>query len=171
MLNNKQKFNLDSYLSMLALFDQYAYDSCEKDASLPDMPDQHLFLTILDYTRLYLIADLAVAYFDGLEKDMFEKKLFAKFYQTYPSVFVSDLKSAIKSPDTQLGDICTLLCDNFTDEPFTRLELLTFISKDLIASLKLFATLFKSTKLKNGWFILDFNALPHNNFFKENSPT
>lgn len=161
MLSHKQKHTLESYISTLSALEEYAYESSVKDASKSKLSDIDSICRVLEYARIYLVADLADAYFyfNNAMKSLFERALFKEFYQTYPNDFIDDVKNAVKSPETLLGDVCSLLADELSQDPIEKLELLHFISGDLMASLEMFAGIFQATKYENGYFTINFKKL------------
>lgn len=160
-MSNKHKCILDDYLSILSRVGQYAYLDSIKDGLKLELSNRDFICRVLEYARIYLVADLAASYFyfNDAMKSLFERTLFKQFYQTYPDDFITDMKNAIKSHDTLLGDVCSFLAEELSQDPFEKLELLHFIGGNLTASLKMFAGIFQATKYKNGYFTINFKKL------------
>lgn len=161
MLGHKHKHTLESYISTLAPLEEYAYASSVEAASKWEFSNGDSICRVLEYARIYLVADLAAAYFcfNDIIKPLFERMLFKQFYQVYPDDFITDVKNAVKSHDTILGDVCSLLAEELSQDLIEKLELLHFINGDLTASLKMFANIFQATKYKDGYFIINFKKL------------
>ncbi len=161
MFGKKKKYNFDQYISALSCFAEYAYNSSEKDIAKLKIEETHSLLRALDYTRLYLVSDLASAWlnFDVATKKVFERKLFAKFYSVYPEDFITDLRSAIKSNETQFGDLADFIATIFSNDSFEKLSILSYTVSDLTASMQMFSSFFRATKVKNNLFCVNFRKL------------
>lgn len=161
MLSHKNKYTLESYISMLSDLEEHAYKSSIKAASELKFSNSDSICKVLEFARIYLVADLAAAYFyfGDATKTLLERALFEEFYQTYPDNFIADVKNAIKSHDTMLGDVCSLLAEELSQGAIEKLELLCFIRVDLTASLEMFANVFRATKYKDGYFTVNFKKL------------
>lgn len=160
MFGKKQKFDEEKYISSISFFAEHAYKSCEKAIASLDIEDKGSLLTALDYTRLYFLSDLMATWleFEG-SKYLLQEKIFGKFYSIYPDDFLASLCDAIQSEDTKLGDACDFLVRNFSDGALERLELLSFVGTDLMASMQLFSSFLRATKKKNGYYIVNYKKL------------
>lgn len=161
MFGKKEKYDFDKYISALSCFAEYAYKSSEIDVARLQIEESDSLLRALDYTRLYLISDLASAWlnFDAETTKIFERKLFAKFYQKYPEDFLTELHFSVKSNETLFGDITDFIATNFSNDTFEKLSIAAYVTADFKASLEMFASIFRATKIKNDLFIIDFKKL------------
>ncbi len=163
MFGKKQKFDLNEYIAIISILAEDAYKICEKQIESLNIKDKESLMRALDYTRLYFLSDLMVAWLE-LDDDRYllQKKIYGKFYSVYPDDFLKSLSDAIQSDDTKLGDVCSFLARNFSDDASEELLILTFIGSNLMPSMETFSDFLKATKRKNGYYIVDYNKAIRN---------